>query len=482
MSTETALVPISEPEYEAIEAAVMETARGRWFLKEYARRNRQADTDVVLEAIEKLEKSFVVETPSVSQQRLGSELAAMAKAIQRVKSDIAASDAEGSAPLAQASEVLDGIIRTTERATSDILEAAEQVQEAAWTLREDGAREDLCTILDQRATDIYTACSFQDLTAQRTARIIKVLRYLEGRIHAMIDTYGYSETVEESLETETDEEQIIRPVLILHEGLKQEAIDAVVQDPAEEPAAELTDPLPINLFDDSHERDVSCEPLDDKNNLDAEEQSFPGEIFEVVTVDDILDEQEKNQSQSIPDKIETHQNNFIENPSFQENVLVEKSLINPHSLTQRPVQHKNSDLNPSVLDTTFEAKKAETQKAEPKTALLIDVRPDLSTFLNPDFLDEGDDLVFQSSELPETSAESFEDIKPLEATDPATIREPETAPLHDLLRQARQSERSSEETAQQPELETKQAEPHPFYINAANIASMSIREKLRRFT
>ncbi|MGN8116040.1 hypothetical protein [Labrys sp. 22185] len=53
LSPETLL---SEEDYGAIEAAVMETARGRWFLAEYARRNRNADTEVVLAAIRRLER------------------------------------------------------------------------------------------------------------------------------------------------------------------------------------------------------------------------------------------------------------------------------------------------------------------------------------------------------------------------------------------------------------------------------------------
>jgi hypothetical protein len=42
-------------DFEEIEAAVMETARGRWFLAEYARRHRAADTAAVLEALARLE-------------------------------------------------------------------------------------------------------------------------------------------------------------------------------------------------------------------------------------------------------------------------------------------------------------------------------------------------------------------------------------------------------------------------------------------
>ena len=53
-----ALSPISaraaqpnEADYEAIRDAFMETSRGRWFLGEYAKRNRNADTSMVLDAV-----------------------------------------------------------------------------------------------------------------------------------------------------------------------------------------------------------------------------------------------------------------------------------------------------------------------------------------------------------------------------------------------------------------------------------------------
>ncbi|GLK81157.1 hypothetical protein [Methylopila turkensis] len=48
--------PLSFEDYEAIASAVMETERGRWFLSEFARRNRAADTGQILQALEALEK------------------------------------------------------------------------------------------------------------------------------------------------------------------------------------------------------------------------------------------------------------------------------------------------------------------------------------------------------------------------------------------------------------------------------------------
>ena len=53
-------------------------------------------------------------------------------------------------------------------------------------MRESGSIEALCDELDAQATEIYTACSFQDLTGLRTRKLIQVLRYLEERINALV--------------------------------------------------------------------------------------------------------------------------------------------------------------------------------------------------------------------------------------------------------------------------------------------------------
>jgi chemotaxis regulatin CheY-phosphate phosphatase CheZ len=170
-----------------IAAAVLETARGRWFLGEHSRRNRQADTKLVLEAIEKLERSLVPRTEAQESDRLRVDLVEMLNAISRTKSEIAAirPDDAGSNHFDQASVELDAIVDTTEKATSDILAAAERVQEIGWALREQGVEASICDLIDSHATAVYMACSFQDITGQRTRKVIEVLRFLEARIDAM---------------------------------------------------------------------------------------------------------------------------------------------------------------------------------------------------------------------------------------------------------------------------------------------------------
>ncbi|AWN36396.1 hypothetical protein [Methylobacterium radiodurans] len=188
MSGSQSLTPYEPDAYEVIARAMAESERGRWFLDEHARRNRGSDTGTVLDAIARLENVVTSQRPPDDLAHLRGNLLDMANAISRTKAEIAAISAPGQdqSRLGTASEALDAIVRTTERATSDILGAAEQVQEAAWLLRERGVEGEFCDRLDRHATQIYTACSFQDLTAQRTSRIVHTLRYLEDRLSSMI--------------------------------------------------------------------------------------------------------------------------------------------------------------------------------------------------------------------------------------------------------------------------------------------------------
>ncbi len=183
---------IDAAEYAAIEATIGASERGQHFLAEHARRARAEEMATVLTAIERLERSVTAERPVDAVGSLRGGLAEMAEAISRTKAEISAiSVPDGDQTrLTSASQALDAIVRATEQATSDILGAAEAVQEAAWTLRERNVEPETCEALDRHATAIYTACSFQDLTAQRTARIIYTLRYLEDRIASMIAIWG----------------------------------------------------------------------------------------------------------------------------------------------------------------------------------------------------------------------------------------------------------------------------------------------------
>ena len=234
--------PLSDVDYEMIESAVMETSRGRWFLAEFARRNRHADTTMLLKALERIEGAVTGERSVSAVDRIRFDLTEMAGAIARTRAEIAAikPEAEHRGRFGQASEELDTVVQTTEAATSDILACAERIQELAWTMREQGLAPELCDLIDARATEIYTACSFQDLTGQRTRKVIGVLRYLEGRINAMIEIWGLGGAVAAAAQPEH-----LAEVTLLHgpaapgEGLDQADVDMVMGPAATMPAVHI---------------------------------------------------------------------------------------------------------------------------------------------------------------------------------------------------------------------------------------------------
>src|SRR5712692_4437684 len=75
----------SEQDYDAIREAFMETSRGRWFLGEYAKRNRNADTSMVLDAVARIEENLAAQRLQASDGELAEALAAIRKAVEEAR-------------------------------------------------------------------------------------------------------------------------------------------------------------------------------------------------------------------------------------------------------------------------------------------------------------------------------------------------------------------------------------------------------------
>lgn len=172
MSNEAfALSPISaraasptDADFEAIREAFLETARGRWFLDEYTKRNRNADTAMVLEAVARIENSLAAQKEeqrqAAAEQALHeaaqsepplSELPSneLPEAMAAVKAIVAA--ARESAAQALAGPVL-------EEALAPARKCARVIREIAWGLRESGADGRICFLLESQVDAINAAC------------------------------------------------------------------------------------------------------------------------------------------------------------------------------------------------------------------------------------------------------------------------------------------------------------------------------------
>ncbi|MDO9561630.1 MAG: hypothetical protein Q7J60_08425 [Bradyrhizobium sp.] len=141
----------SEEDYDAISKAFMETSRGRWFLGEYAKRNRNADTSMVLEAVARLEENLAAQRqPQPADNGLDEALAAIRGAVNQAR--VAA---------------LDGL--ALEEKLGPVRKGSRIIREIAWRWREIGADGRICDLIDSQIGAIEAACgeiaSINPLTA-----------------------------------------------------------------------------------------------------------------------------------------------------------------------------------------------------------------------------------------------------------------------------------------------------------------------------
>jgi hypothetical protein len=133
----------NEQDYDAIREAFMETARGRWFLGEYAKRNRNADTSMVLDAVAKIEETLAAQRQPVVEDRLPEALVEIRRAIREAETiAIAAFD-----PAA------------IEASLAAIPRGVRIIKEISWRWREIGADGRICDLIDSQLASIEAACT-----------------------------------------------------------------------------------------------------------------------------------------------------------------------------------------------------------------------------------------------------------------------------------------------------------------------------------
>ena len=84
--------PVSDRDYEAIVSAIMETSRGRWFLSEYAKRNRQADTQMLVTAIDRMKETLDLYSRATRPYMVNTTVSSGYEATQRPNSSTAPSN------------------------------------------------------------------------------------------------------------------------------------------------------------------------------------------------------------------------------------------------------------------------------------------------------------------------------------------------------------------------------------------------------
>src|SRR6476646_3535842 len=161
----------SEADYEAIREAFLETSRGRWSLGEYAKRNRNADTRMVLDAVARIEETLAAQKAPVHDPRFDEALAALRATLNEARA--AASAALGELAL--------------EENLAPVRKGARVIREISWRLREIGADGRICDLIDSQLSAIEAGCG-QIASADGRSGLSAAFDLIEQRIGALDDS------------------------------------------------------------------------------------------------------------------------------------------------------------------------------------------------------------------------------------------------------------------------------------------------------
>lgn len=170
-----------------------------------------------------------------TNHKILSEIGSVASYIHDTKRQLASlrPDQIKSDYLPTAADELDAIVGATEQATHNILSAMEQLEELAETLDDPLVNEKI----NGAVTQVYEACSFQDITGQRISRVVNALQHVEQKVDKLLQAFGDVPTEDAADNKSTPkradgvnrpDEDLCNGPQLEGEGVSQDDIDALM--------------------------------------------------------------------------------------------------------------------------------------------------------------------------------------------------------------------------------------------------------------
>lgn len=177
-------------------------------------------------------KPAIDDMPEMSVLR--GQLSDLKGSIDKTKQEIAALHKPGQSEdkFVTAAMELDAIVKATEEATNNILGAGEDIEDHVQAIRErvtDIKSQEHLQEISNLVIHIFENCNFQDITGQRTGKVVKTINYLEERILTMISIWGEEEFegIELAEDARTEDEKLLEGPQLDGQGISQDDIDSL---------------------------------------------------------------------------------------------------------------------------------------------------------------------------------------------------------------------------------------------------------------
>lgn len=201
-------------------------------------------TEEILSAINEVKKMIEGMGDQVAVSGAGENLPEMSvlrgqlhdlkASIDKTKAEIAAihKPGENEDKFVTAAMELDAIVKATEEATNNILGASEDIEDHVQAIMErvtDVTSHEHLRAISSLVIKIFENCNFQDITGQRTGKVVKTINYLEERILTMINIWGEEdfEGIELSADLRSEDEKLLEGPQLEGSGISQDDIDAL---------------------------------------------------------------------------------------------------------------------------------------------------------------------------------------------------------------------------------------------------------------
>ncbi len=191
--------------------------------------NREKVVDIINSVI-----SRIREEESAEHKALFEELTTLNKIIDEARREISTSSPGdiNNKFIPSASDELDAVVKATEEATSDIMDAVEIIEDIAENKLDGDVKDDVANAV----TKIYEACSFQDITGQRITKVTTALQNIESKVGHLLEVIGKkipglsdSEINNVSDDTE-DTVNLMEGPQLPGDAIKQDDIDKLLAD------------------------------------------------------------------------------------------------------------------------------------------------------------------------------------------------------------------------------------------------------------
>ena len=190
MSSQMPNITALTSDYDAIERAIRETTRGRWFLNCYLQRNRSAETRVLLDAIARLEAAMRDSGHMVDALAPAEALAKIAEMLTDAREDIVrmVSDDDAAVTLPVKRFSFGSIPRSARAATHAMRDAAVEIDKAAGALREAGVFQGVAKSISEKAEEIIRACAVQEQSIGQMQRVSMLIADVEAEIISVMES------------------------------------------------------------------------------------------------------------------------------------------------------------------------------------------------------------------------------------------------------------------------------------------------------